>query len=159
MTSRVHPFRAARETRDLNAWSSTFAPDIVLHSPLIQTPLRKEAATELYGVLFEALGEVEITHESSDGESQALFWRASDGHRTIEGADLIRVDDEGRVREVRVLIRPLASIAAFAEVVGPPLAAKRGAVEALVVRVLTLPLRPIFAIVDFLAPRLTQPCG
>ena len=153
----MHPFRAAWETRDLDAWSATFAPDIVLHSPLIQTPFAgKETATELYGVLFEALGEVDITHESSDGDSHVFFWRAVAGRRTIEGADLIRVDSEGRIREVRVLIRPLANLAAFAEVAGPPLAAKRGRIRAWLTRVLGLPLRPIFAAFDFLAPRLTQ---
>jgi SnoaL-like protein len=160
VTVAVHPFRAAWETRDLDAWSSTFAPDIVLHSRLIQTPFEgKETATELYGVLFDALGEVEITHESSDGDSHAFFWRATAGRRTIEGADLIRVDGDGNVREISVLIRPLANIAAFAEVTGPPLAAKRGRVQTWVLRVLTLPLRPIFAVADFLAPRLTQRRG
>jgi hypothetical protein len=160
VTVDVHPFRAAWETRDLDAWSSNFAPDIVLHSPLIQTPFEgKETAIELYGVLFDALGEVEITHESSDGDSHVFFWRAEAGRRTIEGADLIRVDGDGRIREVRVLIRPLANIAAFAEVSGPPLAAKRGRAQAWVLRVLTLALRPIFAAVDFLAPRLTQRSG
>ncbi len=153
----VHPFRAAWATRDLQAWSATFAPDVVLRSPLIQTPFEgKESATELYGVLFDALRDVEITHESSAGDSHAFFWRAAAGRRTIEGADLLRADGDGRIREITVLIRPLASLAAFAEVVGPPLAAKRGRVRAWVLRVLTLPLRPLFAGVDLVAPRLIQ---
>ena len=153
----VHPFRAAWQTRDLDAWSSNFAPDIVLHSPMIQAPFRgREAATELYGVLFEALGAVEITHESSDGDAHAFFWRAESGGGSIEGADLIRADEQGRICEVRVLIRPLAGIATFAAAAGPPLAAKRGPIRARLLRLLTLPLKAIFAGVDFLAPRLTQ---
>jgi hypothetical protein len=107
-------------------------------------------------VLFEALGEFEITHESTDGDSHAFFWRAAVGRRTIEGADLIRVDGEGKIYEIRVLIRPLANIAIFAAAAGPPLAAKRGRVQGWLLRLLTLPLKGIFAAVDFLAPRLTQ---
>jgi ketosteroid isomerase-like protein len=153
----VHPFRAAWQTRDLDAWSATFAPDIVLHSPMIQAPFSgREAATELYGVLFDALGEFEITDEFAGGDSHAFFWRANVGRRRIEGADLLRVDEQGKISEVRVLIRPLANIATFAAAAGPPLAAKRGPIQGLLLRVLTLPLRAIFAAVDFVAPRLTQ---
>ena len=153
----MHPFRAAWQTRDVQVWSATFAPDIVLHSPLIKTPFEgKEAAAELYGILFEVLGAVEITHESANGDSHAFFWRAQAGRRTIEGADFIRYDERGRIVEIRVLIRPLAGLAAFARVAGPPMAAKRGPVRAWVLRVLTLPLGPLFAAVDLLAPRLTQ---
>src|SRR4051794_30293487 len=124
---------------------------------MIQAPFRgRETATELYGVLFEALGEVEITDEFAGGDSHAFFWRAAAGGRSIEGADLIRVDEQGKISEIRVLIRPLANIATFAAAAVPPLAAKRGPIQAWVLRVLTLPLRAIFAAVDFLAPRLTQ---
>jgi hypothetical protein len=153
----VHPFRAAWQTRDLDAWSSTFAPEIVLHSPMIKMTFRgQEAATELYGVLFDALEEFQITHEFARPDEYACFWLASAGGRTIEGSDLIRHDEQGKIAEVRVFIRPLASIAIFAAAVGPPLAAKRGPVQGLLLGVLTLPLKAIFAAVDFLAPRLIQ---
>ena len=153
----VHPFRAAWQTRDLEAWSSTFAPDIVLHSPMIKMTFRgPEAATELYGVLFDALEEFRITDEFARQNEYACFWQAKAGGRTIEGSDLIRHDEHGKIADVRVFIRPLASIAVFAAAVGPPLAANRGPIQGLVLRVLTLPLKAIFAAVDFLAPRLIQ---
>jgi ketosteroid isomerase-like protein len=153
----VHPFRAAWQTRDLDAWSSNFAPDIVLYSPMIKMTFRgQEAATELYGVLFDALEEFQITDEFARQGEYACFWRAKAGGRTIEGSDLIGHDEHGKIAEVRVFIRPLASIAIFAAAAGPPLAAKRGPVKGLLLRVLTVPLRVIFAAVDFLAPRLIQ---
>jgi hypothetical protein len=153
----VHPFRAAWETRDLDAWSANFASDIVLHSPIITSPFEgREAARELYGVLFDALADVEITHQSAAGDSHAFFWRARAHGRSIEGADLVRTDGDGLIREIRVLIRPLAGIGTFMAAAGPPLAAKRGPVQALLLRVLTAPLRAVFAMVDFLAPRLAQ---
>lgn len=128
-----------------------------MHSPVIQAPFEGiEAATELWGVLFATLRDFEITRESNDGDSHAFFWRAAAGRRTIEGAALVELDGQGRIREISVLIRPLANLAAFAEVVGPALAAQRGQAEASVFRVLTLPLRPLFAAVDLLAPRLIQ---
>ena len=153
----VHPFRAAWETRDLAAWSSNFAPDVVLYSPMIKMTFRgREAATELYRVLFGALEEFQITDEFAREDEYACYWLAKAGGRTIEGSDLIRHDEHGKIAEVRVFIRPLASIAIFAAAVGPPLVAKGGPIKGLLLGMLTLPLRAIFAAVDFLAPRLIQ---
>lgn len=152
-----HPFRAAWRTRDLDAWASEFADDIVLHSPIVRAPFTgREAATELFGVLFDALGDFEITHELAHERSHAFFWRAEAAGRRIEGADLMRLDDDGKICEVRVLIRPLVDIAAFAVAVGPPLAAKRGRARGPLVRAMTLPLRGLLIVVDTVATRLVQ---
>jgi SnoaL-like protein len=151
-----HPFRTAWRTRDLDAWAGALADDVELYSPVIRTPFRgREAAIELYGVLFDALGEFEITDEFAGGGSHAFFWRADAGGRRIEGADLLRYDRHGKIAEVRVLIRPLVGIATFAGAAGPPLAAKRGPIRATALRILTLPLIAILATVDAVASRLT----
>jgi hypothetical protein len=151
----AHPFRAAWLTRDLDAWADHLAPDVVLHSPVITAPFRgREAAIELYGVLFEAFGEVDITDELAAGETHAFFWRGDLGGRRIEGADLIRLDGQGKISEVRVLIRPLVDIGTFARAVGPRLAGRRGAIRAFALRLLALPLGAILAVADFVASRL-----
>jgi hypothetical protein len=153
----AHPFRSAWETRDLDAWAEALAPDVVLHSPVVKTPFRgREAATELYGVLFDALGRFDITDELAAGDSHAFYWRADAGGRAIEGTDLLRYDTDGKITEVRVLIRPLVDVAAFAAAVGPPLAAKRGRARAWLLRFLTLPLIAFLAVADALASRLVQ---
>lgn len=150
-----HPFRAAWLTRDLDAFADHLAPDVVLHSPVITAPFRgRDAAIELYGVLFDAFGQYDITYEFAAGESHAFFWRGDLGGRRIEGVDLIHHDGDGKISEVRVLIRPLVDIGAFAGAVGPPLAGRRGAMRALVLRLLTLPLAAILSIADFVASRL-----
>jgi hypothetical protein len=151
-----HPFRAAWRTRNLDAWADALAPDVVLHSPVVRTPFRgREAARELYGVLFDAFGDFEITDEFAAGDSHAFFWRADLGGRRIEGTDLVRFDGHGKIVEVRVLVRPLVDIATFAGAVGPPLAAKRGRFRAPLLRILTLPLKGILALAEALATRLT----
>jgi hypothetical protein len=151
----VDPFITAWETRDLDAFADHLADDVVLHSPLISSPFEgKEAAVELYGVLFDRLGAVEITDQLVAGDSRAYFWRAESGGRWIDGSDLIRYDAEGRIREVTVSIRPLRSLAVFASAVGPALAAKRGRLKAVLARVLIAPLGPFFALADILSARL-----
>lgn len=68
--------------------------------------------------------------------------------------DLIRSDENGKIIEIKVLIRPLVDIATFAGAIGPPLAAKRGAGRALLLRLLSFPLRAILLAADAVASRL-----
>lgn len=151
----AHPLRAAWQTRDLDAWAGALAEDVELHSPVFRMPFRgREAVIELFGVLFDALGNIDITDELVADHSHALFWHADVGGRRIEGADLLRSDEHGKITEIRVLIRPLADIAVFAAAAGPPLAAKRGSGRALLLRFLTLPLKAILLAADAVASRL-----
>ena len=96
-----------------------------------------------YRVLFETFGEVQITGELADTDSRAFFWQANVADRVIEGADLLRYDAQGKIAEIRVLIRPLVDIATFAAAIGPPLAARRSPARGALVRLLTLPLKGI----------------
>lgn len=151
----VHPFRAAWETRDLAAWTEALAPDVVAYSPMLTAPFKgADTVAELYGVLFQTLGEFEITNEFAEGDASAFFWCADLGARRIQGADLVRVDEHGKVVEVTVLIRPLVDIAAFGSAVGPPLASKRGPVRGFLARLVGFPLQMLMSFVDAVAPRL-----
>jgi hypothetical protein len=154
----VHPYRTAWQTRDLDTWAQVLAPDVVLHSPIIRSPFRgREAAVELFGVLFETIGEMEITDEfAAENGSHAFYWRADVGGRWVEGTDLLRSDANGQIAEIRVMIRPLVDIAAFAAAIGPPLGAKRGQSRAMLVRLLTLPLRGLLLVADAVSSRLVQ---
>jgi hypothetical protein len=152
-----HPFRTAWRTRDLDAWIEALSPEIVLHSPVVRTPFRgRSAATQLFSVLFETFGEVEITSELTDTDSHAFFWRADVAGRVIEGTDLLRYDEQGKIAEIRVLIRPLVDIAVFASAIGPPLAARQSPVRGALVRLLMLPLQGILSVSDTVASRLIK---
>lgn len=152
-----HPFRVAWRTRDLDAWIEALSPEIVLHSPVVRTPFRgRTEANELFGVLFKTFGEVEVTGEFADAHSHAFFWRANVTGRVIEGADLLRYDEQGKIAEIRVLIRPLVDIAVFASAIGPPLAARQSPVRGVLVRLLILPLKGILAVADTVSSRLIK---
>jgi hypothetical protein len=144
-------------TRDQHAWAQALAPDVVAYSPVISRPFRgREEVAEVYGVLFEVFGDVHFTDELRGGAAHAYHWRGEIGGRTIEGNDLLRYGDDGLIREIRISIRPLVDIGVFAAAAGPPLARLRGPVNALVLRVLTVPLTLMLSAVDALAPRLAQ---
>jgi hypothetical protein len=102
----------------------------------------------------ETLDDFEISGEWSAGDSYVCFWHAGIGDRRIEGADFIRSNSQGKISEVKVLIRPLVSLAAFGSAVGPPLAAKQGRIRAILVRFFNLPLTLLLTLTDIVAPRL-----
>lgn len=153
----AHPYRVAWRDRDLDAWAQQLAPDVALYSPIVTKPFRgRDAAVELFGVLFDTLGEIEITAGFEADGSSAFFWRIDVDGSSVEGVDLLHANAEGKIEEIRVFIRPLADIAKFAAAVGPGLAAKRGPRRAGVIRALVLPLRAILAIADRVSALLVQ---
>jgi hypothetical protein len=153
----VHPFRAAWETRDLVAWADALAPDVVADSPMLTTPFAgRDTVVELYSVLFETLADFQINHELGDGDARAFFWHATAGNRRIEGVDLVRINEAGKVCQITVWIRPLVAIAAFGSAVAPPLAAKRDRLRGQLARLISAPLRWVMALVDLIAPRLVK---
>ncbi len=67
-----------------------------------------------------------------------------------------RYDEQGKIAEIRVLIRPLVDIAVFASAIGPPLAARKSPIRGMLVRVLMLPLKGILTVTDTVASRLIK---
>jgi hypothetical protein len=51
-------------------------------------------------------------------ERTVLFFSARVADRDVEGIDALRFDDEGRVRELVVMIRPQSALAAVVEAMG-----------------------------------------
>jgi hypothetical protein len=151
----MHPFRTAWETRELSVLVEGFAPDVVLHSPVIDAPFEgKEAVTELYEVLFEEIQDLRFTDELAEGDCHVFFWRASLGGRAVEGVDRLRHGPDSRIHDITVMSRPLAGAAAFASVAGPRLAAERGPVRAAAMSMLARPLPRLLELGDRAASRL-----
>jgi hypothetical protein len=153
-----HPFRAAWETRDGAAWREALGPDVRLNSPIIESPfVGRDAVGDLYEVLFDALGPVTITSELPAEEGTTVFfWRADLDGRTIDGTDVVRRASDGSVAEITVFIRPLVGIGAFAEAVGPPLAARLGKTRGVLLRILSAPLVLFLFVVDRAATALIR---
>jgi hypothetical protein len=124
---------------------------------MIRSPFEgREAARELFGVLFDVFGDFEITKRFAEGDSGSYFWRARLGDRTIEGVDLVKLDDAGKIAEIRVMIRTLVGIATFASAVGPQLAGRHGRLRAVIARLMTLPLAAFLTFADLSSTRLLQ---
>lgn len=116
-------FRRAVEAGDLGGMIDVFRADAVLYSPVSFQPFRgKKAIGGLLFVLMEVFEDFRYTDEldSEDG-TMALVFQAAVGGRELQGVDLLRFDEAGRVRELTVLVRPMSGLQALMEAVGPRL--------------------------------------
>jgi ketosteroid isomerase-like protein len=112
------PFRAAVEARDFDALGDLLADDVVFRSPVAFRPYEGRAMVHaiLRGV-DRVFGELRYVDELSDatGRSTALVFETSVGDVAVHGCDFIRVDDDGRVAELTVMVRPLSAARALAD--------------------------------------------
>jgi ketosteroid isomerase-like protein len=90
--------------------------DVVFYSPIVYTPQQGKAITTLY---LEAAGQTLPGDESASksdhqqvmaGDTAVLEFETTVEGKYVNGVDIIRCNDEGRIVEIRVMIRPLQAI-------------------------------------------------
>src|SRR4051794_32649055 len=95
------PLRRAMIARDPAALIATFAPGVVLWSPVAARPFRgREAVGEVMTVLLDALEDFAYTEVVDGGDVQVLAFRMRLEGRVVEAVDLVRYDEDGLVREI-----------------------------------------------------------
>jgi hypothetical protein len=118
-------FRKAIEAGDLEQLMSAFAEDAVLHSPITFEPFEgRDAVRTLLGIVMEVFQDFRYTDElvGADG-TIALIFRTRVRDREVEGIDVVRFDEAGRIRDLTVLVRPRSGVEALLGEVAPRLAA------------------------------------
>ncbi|MFD6027585.1 nuclear transport factor 2 family protein [Streptomyces griseoluteus] len=117
----MHPFRAAVENRDADAIEALLAEDVVFTSPVAFKPYAGKAITAaiLRGVLrvFEDFRYVREIADP-DGRDHAFVFTATVGGREIQGCDFLHFDEEGRIDDFTVMVRPLSAAQALSEAMG-----------------------------------------
>ena len=112
-----HPFRRAAETKDLDLLRETLAEDVVLHSPILFKGFegREMSMVVLTNVAetFEDFRYLDEVH--GDGTVVLRFTAKVDGKFEIEGIDYLTLDEEGRVTDLTVFLRPQKAVQAFNE--------------------------------------------
>lgn len=111
---------------DLSGLSELLHPDAVFRSPMAHHPYESAEAvalilTTVFGVFRDFIYEREFV--SADGLNVVLEFRARVQDRELKGVDLIRFDEEGRICEFEVMIRPASGLQALGDEMGKRLAA------------------------------------
>ena len=152
-------FRAAVEARDPSAVVEAFTPDAVLHSPNTGKLAIKgrEQIAALYEVIFEVFEDLRFTDELRGDGSAVLLARARVDGTDIEIADHVRLDEDGRVRELTVFFRPMPAIAVATRALGAALAGRKSPRRGKIVSLLATPLVAQTRIVDRFSDRMVGP--
>ena len=117
------PFRRAVEARDLQAMEAALHPDVRFRSPAVFKPYEgREQVMVLLGHVIEVFEDFRYTEELSGDAVHGLVFEARAGEKTLQGWDFLRLDAEGLVTELVVMIRPLSGLIAVAEAMGARLA-------------------------------------
>ncbi len=121
-------FRDAVDNRDLAALDDLFTEDIRFYSPVKFTPFEgKPMVLGLFGVLLRTFedfryighyaGTAGTSTDGTDTPSAVLLFRASAGGKQIHGIDLMHFDEDGRIKEFTVMVRPQSAVHALGEAV------------------------------------------
>jgi len=149
MTDRVeaaatttHRFREAVEAGDVDAALATLAPDVIAHSPVTASG-HFHGHGDLRDVLTamsESMTDVRYTSDVGDDRVRHLSGTARIGSQPLEETMRIELDDQARIHELTVFVRPLAGAAAFLDAIGPRLARRHGHARATAFSALSKPL-------------------
>ena len=122
-----HPFRDAVEARDHAAMVDALAEDVTFNSPVAFKPFEgRETVGQVLGAVMQTFEDFRYTDELEAGggdDVHALVFRATVNGKELEGLDLLRMDDEGKIAELTVMVRPASGLMALGEQMAPKVAA------------------------------------
>jgi hypothetical protein len=86
--------------------------DVVFYSPIVYTPQEGKAVTKLY---LQAAGQTlparfRYTKTVTSSDTAVLEFETTVDGKYVNGVDIMRCNDAGRIVEFRVMIRPLQAI-------------------------------------------------
>jgi hypothetical protein len=101
------------QTRNAKGLRELLADDVVFHSPVVHTPQTGRAVTTQYlaaafQVFFNAT--FRYVREVAGPHDAVLEFQVEIEGITVNGVDMIRWNDEGRIVDFKVMIRPLKAI-------------------------------------------------
>lgn len=144
----IKALRAAGERGDAEAVAELLAPDVVFHSPLTSR-VRFEGRDEVVALhrdIFAVLEDIETTEPLTLGDTEAFSFRARIRGEEIEVMNVVQVNEQGEIVDIKIFGRPLPALATLFATLPPRVSARRrgrltGAMVAVVGRPLAFAMR------------------
>lgn len=115
-------FVSAIHARDADAVKAALAEDVRFLSPVV---FRAYEGRDVVGLILtegamKVFEDFEYVHRLEDPEERVatLIFRASVNGRELDGLDLMRFDEDGKIAELKVMVRPLSGANALAAAMG-----------------------------------------
>jgi SnoaL-like domain len=101
-------------SKDPSRIEPAIADDATFWSPALFVPRRgKREVVALLGDVLASLSSYRVTKTWTDGSEILIEFEASVGDRELDGIDRIRLDDRGRLTDLRVFVRPYRALVAM----------------------------------------------
>ncbi|AXE83360.1 nuclear transport factor 2 family protein [Streptomyces sp. Go-475] len=117
----MHPFRKAVENGDLDAVAALLADDVVFTSPVAFKPYPGKAiTTAILRAVTQVLDDFTYVREIAgpDGRDHAFVFTASIAGKKLQGCDFLHFDEDGKIDDFTVMVRPLSAAQALSEAMG-----------------------------------------
>ncbi|MFK0287280.1 nuclear transport factor 2 family protein [Streptomyces sp. NPDC090499] len=117
----MHPFRKAVENGDMAAVAALLADDVVFTSPVAFKPYPGKPIT---AAILRAVSQVfeDFTYvreiANPDGRDHAFVFTATVAGKQLQGCDFLHFDEDGKIDEFTVMVRPLSAAQALSEAMG-----------------------------------------
>ena len=118
MAQTADRLRTALDTRDVDAAVALLANDVVFRSPVVFKPYHgRPAVAQILDAVFHVLDEWRCVRVigAPSAPDHALVFQAHIGDRKLEGCDFLHLDDDGKIDEFYVMVRPLSGALALAD--------------------------------------------
>ena len=122
MSSVIERWHKVVEAQDPRGLADLLADEVVFHSPVVHTPQVGKPITTLYlSAAFKTLnepGHFKYLREVVDGNNAVLEFQTEIDGITINGIDMIQWNDEGKIVDFKVMVRPLKAVNAIHAAMG-----------------------------------------
>jgi hypothetical protein len=109
-------FRQAAEAMDFSKTEELFSEDVIFHSPVVFKPYQgRDTLQHLLSMVIQVFEDFHYIDQVETDLSAVLVFKAKVGDREVEGADFLYFDQDGKVKEMAVMVRPLSGAMALAE--------------------------------------------
>lgn len=101
------------KTRNVKGLRDLLAEDVVFHSPVVHTPQTGRAVTTQYlAAAFQVFfnDSFRYVRELVGPRDAVLEFQVEIDGITLNGVDMVRWNDEGRIVDFKVMVRPLKAI-------------------------------------------------
>jgi ketosteroid isomerase-like protein len=108
-----HWHEVAEGGSQAGALTAILHPDAVFHSPVVHTPQKGRAIVTAYlSAAGQTLGNdsFQYLREVVDGDTAVLEFQTEMDGIMVNGIDMITFDDEGKITDFKVMVRPLKAV-------------------------------------------------
>ena len=106
----IHKWHQAVQTKDIKILDELLSDDVVFHSPVVWTPQEGKEITKLYlsaAMYVIANEDFKYVKEIISSDQACLEFTTKIGDIVVNGVDIITFNDEGKITEFKVMVRPL----------------------------------------------------